>query len=123
MSEQKSFLREEVHSLLTDLFRLLTSKGYGVGCSFKWEQNTCSQPSATDGSLYSSLLGQSMSMLESTLEKEKLEPAKIILRQLFQASVVNGHSGLCAAFEATLTGDRSMGFGAGWGDIREKLDL
>jgi len=121
MSKQESFSREEVVSMLTDLFKVVTSRLTGSAYFPSWEGNT-NEPQTSNGCMYSTLRAQSMSVIETSLDKERAESAKIILRQLFQGTVSEEHSTLCEAFETTITNDQTIGFGALWEDIKKKLN-
>lgn len=123
MSKQDSFSREEVVTMLTQLFRELTESLHSASCSFEWEKSTqglnLDEPQM--GGLYSPLLGQAMSVLESSVDEKRISAAKTVLRQLFSSTRETSHSIHCDKLRNTILNE-SSGYGGEWEKIKNKLN-
>ena len=95
MSE-KTYTHEEVVDMLTTLFKQLSEKFLSESSIFPWEQ-MCEPPLSTSSErfrsgVFGSNYAQVLSLIESTVEKDKVEPTKTIARQLLTATMQKVHT-------------------------------
>lgn len=98
----KTYTREEVVELLTELEKhhalvLLDSCSY-----FPWEKEVCgSEPLTEEATFYKEIYGKIMSLIEATADKDKIKPTKTVARQLLHESreryFKKIHNNFCAA--------------------------
>ncbi len=121
MSEEKTFSREEVVDLLTILHKTITFKFSGDRSCFPWEKHT--MPFHIEGStMYGTIFGQVMSLIESTVEKEKIEPTKTIARQLLSAEQNKQYTNVQNLFCDIVNNEEGASYGDHWDELNKKLN-
>ena len=122
MSNAKSFSREEVVSIITDLTKFILKDTLGYYNEFSWEEE-CPLPSnVPENSFFSKVFGQTMSLIESTVEEKKVDSTKTIFRQLIYPLQEKTVKSITEKIENAVKNDLSVGYGALWGDFINKLN-
>ncbi len=120
MSKQQSFTREEVYEILIAFFKAASEDYTGILPFIGDEHGNGGFPSK-EGSMYNSIYGKTMSILETAVDKEKLEPSKTIARQLLNDSRHEAVNRLTDIVNYLIDNSPTIGYGAPWGDIRALL--
>lgn len=102
----KTYTKEEVIELLTELTKFHVETTFGAKSQFEFQRELEYSPRVINpSSMYKTIYGQVMSILEATVDSSKLDASKTLARQLLLSTQMEFHDKMHNNFKDAILGN------------------